>query len=498
MESQIASYNLTELKNGLKNGELSSSEICRYFIEQVKKIDSVVNAFIHFDEKQILDDAADSDLRRKEGNVFSDYDGIPIALKDLINVKDHPCSCGSKILENFISPYDSTVAERLRSKGFIFFGRANMDEYAMGSTCENSAFKITRNPWDTDRVPGGSSGGSAAAVSAGEVPVSLGSDTGGSIRQPAAFCGVVGLKPSYGRVSRYGIVAYASSLDQIGPFARDVEGVAEILGIISGHDVKDSTSLQEGKADFLAAVKEAPDDLNGIRIGLPKEYMDEKGLDADVRSSIEKTLNELRNLGAEIVDVSLPHTKYAVPAYYVIATAEASANLARFDGIRYGRRAEGANDILETYVKSRAEGFGNEVKRRILLGTYVLSSGYYDAYYLKAQKVRTLIRKDFEKVFQKCDVIFAPASPVLPFKIGEVVDDPVQMYLSDIFTISVNLAGVCGISVPSDIVKAEKELPMGVQFLGPAFGEEKILSVARTFEKNRDVQTFSPKQFGDV
>jgi len=365
-----------------------------------------------------------------------------------------------------------------------------MDEFAMGSSCENSAYYPTKNPWDVTRVPGGSSGGSAAAVSAGEVPASLGSDTGGSVRQPSAFCGVVGMKPTYGRVSRYGLVAYASSLDQIGPITRNVKDSAILLDIISGDDSKDSTTLPDSEISFENIVNAAGSDLNGISIGLPKEYFEVDGLDKEIKSSVVKTIEKLKSLGAKIVDVSLPHTKYAIAAYYVIATAEASANLARFDGVRYGKRAEEYSDLNELYSLTRGEGFGEEVKRRILLGTFVLSSGYYDAYYLKAQKVRTLVRNDFDEAFKKCDVIFSPVSPTSAFKIGGITE-PVQMYLADIYTVSVNLAGICAISVPSDILQSAN-LPVGVQFLGPVYGEDKILKVAKVFEDNRDIKEFVP------
>jgi aspartyl-tRNA(Asn)/glutamyl-tRNA(Gln) amidotransferase subunit A len=404
--------------------------------------------------------------------------GVPIAIKDVIAVKGQPLTCASKILGKFVSPYDATVIGNLKAAGAVVFGRLNMDEFAMGSSTENSAFQITRNPWDTTRIPGGSSGGAAAAVAANECFGSLGSDTGGSIRQPAALCGCVGLKPSYGRVSRYGLVAFASSLDQIGGFGKSVQDAARILVVISGVDPADSTSVPQPVPRYSATLT---GEIKGLKLGLPKEYM-VGGLDAEVKRSIDGAVKQLEKLGAEIVEISLPHTDYAVATYYIIATAEASANLARFDGIRYGARVEGNNPI-ELYSKTRGAGFGPEVKRRIILGTYVLSSGYYDAYYLRAQKVRTLIRNDFLKAFEKVDAIVTPTSPTAAFKIGEKVDDPLQMYLIDIFTISANLAGICGISVPCGFTASPK-LPIGLQLLGKPFGEETILRVAHAFEQS--------------
>ena len=491
MRKSINKMTVAHISDLLIAGKTTSLEICSSFLERVKGVEPKLQAFLSFDEKDILAQASASDKRRAEGKELSRFDGVPIALKDVINVKDQQCTCGSKILEPFESVYDATVVERLRSNGFILFGRNNMDEFAMGSSCENSAYFPTKNPWDLDRVPGGSSGGSAAAVAAGEIPVSLGSDTGGSVRQPAAFCGVVGLKPTYGRVSRYGLVAFASSLDQIGPITRNVRDSAIMLDIISGHDPKDSTSLPDTDVSFEEILDTAKNNLKGVRIGLPKEYLEIEGLDEEVKKSVEDTIEKLKSLGAELVDISLPHTKYAIAAYYVIATAEASANLARFDGIRYGKRAENYKDLNDLYLKTRGEGFGEEVKRRILLGTFVLSSGYYDAYYLKAQKVRTLLIDDFNEAFKKCDVIFSPATPTPAFKL-DGIKDPVQMYLADIYTISVNLAGICAISVPSDILK-DSNLPVGVQFIGPALGEDKILQTASVFEQNREIREFVPE-----
>ena len=475
----------------LAAGEISSVELCKAYIERIEKIDPQVKAFLKFDKEDILKRAADADSRRTDGRELSPYDGIPIGIKDCIVTAEQTCSCASKILENVVSPYDSTVVARLKAKGFIPAGRLNMDEFAMGSSCENSAFQNTANPWDLSCVPGGSSGGSAASVAAGEVPVSLGSDTGGSIRQPAAFCGVVGLKPTYGRVSRYGLVAFASSLDQIGPLAHDVLDSAIILDTIGGEDKKDSTSLPLPCGGFADALKGLEDkDLKGVKIGLPKEYFSSDGITEDVQKGLDDTIATLKKLGAEIVEVSLPHTKYAVSVYYIIATAEASANLARFDGIRYGNRKD-AGDLIATYFKSRGEGFGDEVQRRILLGTYVLSSGYYDAYYLRAQKVRTLIRRDFEEAAKKCDVLLTPVTTAPAFKFG-AKSDPLEMYLSDIFTIALNLSGACGITVPASVSKTTG-MPVGVQFIAPPLKEEKLLRTARIFELNRDTKEFAPE-----
>jgi len=469
------------LAQKLKNGETSSVEICSDYLKASEKMEKTVKAFLSIDNADIMAQAEASDQRRKTGNILSPYDGIPIALKDNIAVKGQPCTCASKILEPVKSPYSATVAEKMKLAGIVLFGRTNMDEFAMGSSCENSAFAKTANPHNVDYVPGGSSGGSAAAVAACEVPAALGSDTGGSIRQPASFCGVVGMKPTYGRVSRYGLVAFASSLDQIGPLTSDVQDAAILLDIISGHDEKDSTSLPNDSdiANFAESLNQMSD-LNGIKLGIPLEYFKLDGLDAGVKKCIDNAIKRLKEKGATIVDISLPHTKYAIATYYVIATAEASANLARFDGIRYGARAKDTQGILETYLESRGQGFGDEVKRRILLGTFVLSSGYYDAYYLRAQKVRTLIRNDFEKAFTQCDLIIGPTSPITAFKIGEKSKDPLAMYLADIYTISLNLTGACGISVPCGV--HENGLPVGLQFMGPALGEKKLLQIAKQFE----------------
>ncbi len=479
---------ITLLSRMLQAGETSSAKLCAGFIEAVANRDEDIGAFLEIDSGKVLKRAAESDRRRQRGAELSAFDGIPIAIKDNIAVKGERCTCASKILGGFESVYNATVVEKLLAKGFIPFGRTNMDEFAMGSSCENSSVSVTRNPWDLKRVPGGSSGGSAASVAAREAPAALGSDTGGSIRQPAAFCGVVGLKPTYGRVSRYGLVAFASSLDQIGPLALSVEDAAILLDTISGADKLDSTSLPETPTDCLAAL--GKENLKGIRIGLQREYLDMEGIDEGVRKVLEESVDLMKSLGAEIIDVSLPSSSYAVAVYYVVATAEASANLARFDGVRYGLRSKDARDLLSCYRMTRAEGFGEEVKRRILLGTFVLSCGYYDAYYLRAQKVRTLIKEDFQSAFGKCDLILSPVTPTPAFMLGEK-SDPLQMYLSDIYTISLNLAGNCGISVPAGL-DSKTGLPVGIQLMGPSFDEACLLSAAEVFEKNRQQKDFCP------
>ena len=464
----------------LAKREISAREIMQSCLDQIARVDGKIHAFISYDAQDALAQAETADREISQGMTHAKKPllGMPVAIKDVMAVKNQPLNCASRILGKFTSPYDATVIEKLRSAGAIVFGRCNMDEFAMGSSTENSAFGVTRNPWDTDRIPGGSSGGSAAAVAADETIASLGTDTGGSIRQPAALCGVVGLKPTYGLVSRYGLVAFASSLDQAGPITKDVSDAATLLGVISGHDAHDSTSIPRPVPDYTKALD---GQIRGLKIGLPKEYM-VGGMDPEVKAAVDAAVKTLQGLGAEIVEISLPHTEYAVATYYVVATAEASANLARFDGVRYGARVDGS-DFWGLYSNTRGAGFGGEVKRRIILGTYVLSSGYYDAYYLRAQKVRTLIRKDFLDAFEKVDAIVTPTSPTAAFKIGEKSDDPLQMYLSDIFTISCNLAGICGISVPCGFTKSPK-LPIGLQLLGKPFGEETILRLAHAYEQN--------------
>lgn len=471
---------ISELTAKLGQREVSAREATKACLDQIQRVDDRIHAFLSYDAADALAqaDAADKAIAAGATHAIQPLLGVPIALKDVLAVKNQPLGCASKILAKFVSPYDGTAIEKLKSAGAILFGRLNMDEFAMGSSTENSAFVTTRNPWDTTRIPGGSSGGSAAAVAADECIATLGTDTGGSIRQPAALCGCVGLKPTYGRVSRYGLVAFASSLDQIGPFTKDVRDSATILRTISGLDPRDSTSVPEPVPDYVAALN---GDIKGLKIGLPKEYFI-GGLNPEVTAAVNTAVKQLEKLGGEIVEISLPHTDYAVAVYYIIATAEASANLARFDGIRYGLRVDGA-DPLELYSKTRGAGFGAEVKRRIILGTYVLSSGYYDAYYLRAQKVRTLIRQDFLKAFEKVDVIVTPTTPTPAFKAGEKSDDPMQMYLSDIFTISCNLAGICGVSLPCGF-SANPKLPIGLQILGKPFGEETLLKVAHAYEQS--------------
>ena len=473
--------NIAQAAEALKNGSITSVQLVEQVIANVAERDGVVKAFLKLDADKVRKLAAESDARRAAGNALSEYDGIPIGIKDCIVTEGETCACASKLLENVVSPYDSTAVAKLKALGFIPTGRLNMDEFAMGSSCENSAVQKTANPWDANRVPGGSSGGSAAAVGARLVPAALGSDTGGSIRQPASFCGIVGLKPTYGRVSRYGLVAFASSLDQIGPMTTTVEDAAIILEAITGADEHDSTSLPAEKEAFVQAVRDAKaEDFKGLKVGLPEEYFNAEGMSAEVKKAIDDAVNMVKAAGAEIVPVKLPHTKYAVAVYYIIATAEASANLARFDGIRYGARQE-AKDLVSSYFASRGAGFGEEVKRRILLGTYVLSSGYYDAYYLRAQKVRTLIRRDFEEAFKSCDVLLTPVAPNVAFKFGEKSSNPLEMYLSDIFTIALNLAGNCGISVPMSL-GSESSMPIGVQLIAPAMQEAALLKTARAFE----------------
>jgi aspartyl-tRNA(Asn)/glutamyl-tRNA(Gln) amidotransferase subunit A len=478
---------ISELTAKLGRREVSSREATQACLDQIARVDGRIHAFISHNAPDALAqaDAADQRLAAGEKGPLL---GVPIAVKDVLAVKDQPLNCCSKILGKFISPYDATVVEKLKSAGAVVFGRLNMDEFAMGSSTENSAFVTTRNPWDITRIPGGSSGGSAAAVAADEAIATLGSDTGGSIRQPAALCGCVGFKPTYGRVSRYGLVAFASSLDQIGPFTKDIRDAATLLEAISGHDRRDSTSVPQPVPHYAGALD---GNIKGLKLGLPKEYM-VAGLDPEVKRAVDAAVKEFEKQGAELVEISLPHTDYAVATYYIIATAEASANLARFDGIRYCARVEptGASDpgednnrVIEMYGRTRGEGFGAEVKRRIILGTYVLSSGYYDAYYLRAQKVRTLIRQDFLKAYEQVDAIVTPTTPTAAFKVGEKSDDPLQMYLSDIFTISCNLGGICGVSLPCGFTTSPK-LPIGLQLLGKPFGEETILKLGHAYEQS--------------
>jgi aspartyl-tRNA(Asn)/glutamyl-tRNA(Gln) amidotransferase subunit A len=471
---------ISELAARLAQREVTARAATQACLDRIQRVEGQIRAFISYDAADALAqaDAADAALAAGRTHAEQPLLGVPVGIKDVIAVKGQPLNCGSRILKGFVSPYDATVIEKLKAAGAVVFGRLNMDEFAMGSSTENSAFQVTHNPWDTSRIPGGSSGGSAAAVAADECVAALGSDTGGSIRQPASLCGCVGLKPSYGRVSRYGLVAYASSLDQIGCFTKDVRDTATVLRVIAGHDPRDSSSVPQPVPDYVAGLT---GDIKGLKLGLPKEYLI-GGLDPQVKQAVEAAVQHLSKLGAEVVEVSLPHTDYAVATYYIIATAEASANLARFDGIRYGLRVDGA-DPIELYGKTRGQGFGAEVKRRIILGTYVLSSGYYDAYYLRAQKVRTLIRNDFLRAFEQVDAIVTPTSPTAAFKIGEKAEDPLQMYLTDIFTISCNLAGLCGLVVPCGFTGPQPRLPIGLQLLGKPFGEEAILRLGHALEQ---------------
>jgi len=471
MATKLYQQSVAELRRLLAAGEVTPVDAAESLLARIAEVDGRVGGYLSMDAERFLAAAREADPRLPLG-------GIPVAIKDNMNVRGEPCGCASKILDGYTAPYDATVVARLRAAGAIPFGRVNMDEFAMGSSTENSAKGRTTNPWSAEHAPGGSSGGSAAVVAADAAYAALGSDTGGSIRQPAAFCGCVGLKPSYGRVSRYGLVAFASSLDQIGPLTKRVEDSALLLGAIAGIDPMDSTSLDEPVPDYRAALNGG---VEGVKIGLPKEYFAE-GLDAEVQAAVETAVKKFEELGARIVEVSLPHTEHAVAVYYILATAEASANLARFDGVRYGHRAEQPKDLIDHYCRTREEGFGPEVKRRIILGTYVLSSGYYDAYYLRAQKVRSLIRADFAKAFEAVDLLVCPTSPTAAFALGERTQDPLRMYLADIFTIAANLGGLCGISLPCGFTQ-EPRLPIGLQLLGRPFAEPLLLRAAHTYEQ---------------
>lgn len=464
---ELYELGIAQAREGLAKGDFTSVELAEAVIRRVREADGAVGAYVSFDEEGLLEAA-----RANPG-------AVPIAIKDLINVRGQPCTCGSKILEGYVSPYDATLVANMKRRGFVPAGRVNMDEFAMGSSTENSALKTTRNPFAADRVPGGSSGGSAAAVGGNLCIAAIGTDTGGSIRQPASFCNCVGVKPSYGRVSRYGVTAFASSLDQAGPMTKSVADAAALLEAMAGRDPMDCTSADVPVPDLSAAVERAT--MKGVRLGVPKEYAAASGIDPEVKRIVDGAIAKCAAAGAEIEEVSLPHTEYAMAVYYIIAPAEASANLARFDGVRYGHRSADATDVLSLYTRSRAEGFGPEVKRRIIMGTYVLSSGYYDAYYGRAQKVRTLVRRDFEEAFAKVDALIAPCAPTPAFKIGEV-QDPLSMYLNDLFTIPSSLAGVCAASVPAGFA-APHGLPVGVQFICGAFEEAKLLSACRAFEE---------------
>jgi len=477
---------ILQLSEKLRRKETTSVALTRACLERIKATDEHLNAFITVCETEALAAAAAADQQLADGNGTA-LTGIPIAVKDIFNVIDVRTTCGSKILDNYVSPYDATAIVKLRQQGAVIVGKLNMDEFAMGSSNENSAAGVVHNPWDTERVPGGSSGGSAVAVAAGQVVATLGTDTGGSVRQPASHCGVVGLKPTYGRISRYGVVAFASSLDQVGPLAANVEDCALLLGAVAGYDPADSTSVDCPVPDYLENLRAG---VAGKKIGLPQEYF-VAGLDDDVKKAVDAAIKTYGELGAEVVDVSLPHTEYAVASYYLLAMAEASSNLARYDGVRFGMRRDSGAGLTGMYEETRSEGFGPEVKRRIMLGTYALSSGYYDAYYLKAQKVRTLVRQDFLSTFEQVDLLLTPVAPTPAFKIGEMVDDPLQMYLSDIFTLSVNLAGTCAMSLPCGF--SSTGMPIGLQLIGKPFAEAEMLQAAYAFEAATDFGGRSPK-----
>jgi aspartyl-tRNA(Asn)/glutamyl-tRNA(Gln) amidotransferase subunit A len=480
-------YELTihALQDKLRAGETTSAAITASVFGRIDSVEKDVHAYITLMRESALAEAARADEKIKKGENGA-LTGIPLALKDIYCTKGVRTTCGSRILHNFIPPYDATVVEKLRAAGAVFTGKTNMDEFAMGSSTETSFFGTTRNPWDLERIPGGSSGGSAAAVAAGECIASLGSDTGGSIRQPAALCGIVGMKPTYGRVSRYGLIAFASSLDQIGPFTRDVEDAAILMNVIAGYDPRESTSVPEQVPDYREFLGRG---IGGWTVGIPKEYFI-AGIDPEVEEAVRRAITVVEQAGARCIEVSLPHTEYCLAVYYVIAPAEASSNLARYDGVKYGFRSEENRDLLEMYKKTRSAGFGAEVKRRIMIGTYALSSGYYDAYYKKASQVRALIKRDFDRVFTECDALLTPTTPTPAFKVGEKTDDPMQMYLSDIFTISTNLAGIPGISVPCGFTSSG--LPIGLQFLTGHFQEGRLIQIASAYEKHANIEKRRP------
>jgi aspartyl-tRNA(Asn)/glutamyl-tRNA(Gln) amidotransferase subunit A len=473
---ELKGFTISSLQKGIASGEVKAADVCRAALKRIERF-SDLNAFITVTDEAALAQAQQIDLAVGRGEQLPPLAGVVIAIKDNMVLRGVRTTAGSRILFNYKPPYTATAVERLQSAGAIIIGKTNLDEFAMGSSTENSAYGPVKNPWDTTRVPGGSSGGSAVTVASGMAIGALGSDTGGSIRQPASLSGVVGLKPTYGRVSRYGLIAFGSSLDQIGPFANSVEDVARILSVIAGHDPNDSTSSNVEVSDYVSAIA---GDVRGLRVGVPSEYFG-AGLDPEVKDKIEAAIRKLEEQGAQVVDISLPHTQYAVPVYYVIATAEASSNLARFDGVRYGFRAEEASTLKEMYSRTRDQGFGTEVKRRIMLGTYGLSAGYYDQYYGKAQRVRSLIAQDFRNAFAMCDVIATPTAPTPAFKLGEKTDDPLEMYLSDIYTITLNLAGVPGLSLPCGL--SANGLPIGIQLIGNQFDEARLLCAARNLEQ---------------
>jgi len=476
MAAKIAYDTLVAARDAIRAKKVSSLELTRQALDRIQALDGTIAAFNSTHADRALDRARAADA----GQVTGPLAGVPIAVKDNLCTTFGTTTCSSRMLENFRSPYDATVVKKLEDAGAVILGKTNLDEFAMGSSTENSAFQPTRNPWDTTRVPGGSSGGSAAAVAASMACAAIGSDTGGSVRQPAAMCGLVGLKPTYGRVSRYGLVAFASSLDQIGPLGWTVSDVALLMNVIAGHDPMDSTSVPAPVPDYPAELDRP---VEGLRIGIAKEYAMTAGMDPQVQAAVQAAVGKYRGMGAEVVDVSLPHTEYGIAAYYVIAPCEASSNLARYDGVHFGHRTkEPVRDIVELFSRSRAEGFGAEVKRRIMIGTYALSSGYYDAYYLRALQVRSLIRRDFDRAFERCDVVLCPTTPTPAFRIAEKTGDPLSMYLSDVFTVTCNIAGIAGISLPCGFTSGERPLPIGLQLLGPAFGEEKLLRIARMYE----------------
>ena len=477
----ICEYTAHEIHEKYINKELKVVDVVKAFFEKIKTDDEKIKAYITLCEEEALKEAEEVQARIDNGEEIGPLVGIPIAIKDNMCTKGTKTTCASKMLENFIPPYDATVVTRLKEAGAIIIGKTNMDEFAMGGSTEHSAFFKTHNPVNLNKVPGGSSGGSAAAVAGSMAPISLGSDTGGSIRQPAAFCGIVGMKPTYGLISRYGLVAFASSFDQIGPFAKDVEDTANLLNVIAGHDEMDSTSAKLDKVDYTKALV---NDVKGMKIGVPKEFMGE-GVNEEVKAAVKNAVEKFKALGAEVSECSLPATDYALPTYYIVACAEASSNLARFDGIRYGYRTSNYESLDDIYKNTRSEGFGEEVKRRIILGTYVLSSGYYDAYYKKAQKVRTLVKEGYEKVFENYDLILTPTAPSVAFDIGSKVDNPLEMYMADLMTVSINLAGVPAISIPCG--KDKEGMPIGLQLISKHFNESKILQAAYTFEKNMEV-----------
>ncbi len=482
-------FNLTahELTAKIKNKEVTSKEVTENVFKRIEAVEPKVKAYVTLLKDKALAQAAEVDAKIAAGKEAGLLAGIPIAIKDNMNIKGTKCTCSSKILNNFISPYNATIIDLLSAEGAVFTGKTNMDEFAMGSSTETSFFGKTFNPWNLQAIPGGSSGGSAATMAADEAIMALGSDTGGSIRQPASCCGIVGLKPTYGRVSRFGLVAFASSLDQIGPLTKDVTDAALLMNVIAKYDPKDSTSANILAPDYLKSLQ---NNVKGMKIGIPKEYFVE-GMDKEVEKSVREAIKLLEKLGAQIIEISLPNTEYCLAVYYILAPSEASANLARYDGVKYGYRTPDANDLLEQYEKTRGEGFGPEVKRRIMLGTYALSSGYYDAYYLKAQKVRTMIKNDFEEAFKKVDVIITPTAPSAAFKIGEKMDDPMQMYLSDIFTISVNLAGIPAMSLPCGFTS--QKMPIGLQVMAKHFNEEAIFRAAYTYEQNTNWHKEKPR-----